>query len=234
VNQFPYVNSLGPFGDRAPVGAGTMTPPHMPGTRVPRAITPPPRRGVEGQSPLSIRIGLARAVDAKDPSTRRHSERVADLSWVIADALGWSTSRRTLLHEAALVHDLGKIAIPDEILFKPDELTPHEYETVKGHSRIGAEMLEGVMTSEQVSWVRCHHEWWGGGGYPDGLVGAQIPEGARVIAVADAWDAITSWRPYGGPRSTAQALEECRLSMGTQFWPPAVIALGSAVQSVDD
>jgi HD-GYP domain-containing protein (c-di-GMP phosphodiesterase class II) len=183
----------------------------------------------QAPAPLSARLGLARAVDAKDPSTRRHSERVADLSWAIAGALGWKTERRRLLHEAAIVHDVGKIAIPDQILFKPAKLTNGEYETVKDHSRIGAEMLEGVLTVEQVAWVRSHHEWWAGGGYPDGLVGEQIPDGARVIAVADAWDAITSWRPYGTPRSVEKAIAECRAHMGTQFWAPAVIALEQVI-----
>lgn len=181
-------------------------------------------------APLSARLGLARAVDAKDPTTRRHSERVADLSWTIAGALGWKPDRRRLLHEAAIVHDVGKIAIPDQILFKPAKLTDGEYETIKDHSRIGAEMLEGVLTLEQVAWVRSHHEWWAGGGYPEGLVGDEIPDGARVLAVADAWDAITSWRPYGTPRSIDEAIAECRRSMGTQFWPPAVIALEQVIR----
>lgn len=201
-----------------------------PGETAAGAIAAHRRSAAQRRSPLATRLGLARAVDAKDPSTREHSERVADMSWAIAAALGWGVARRRLLHEAALVHDVGKIAIPDSILFKPARLTPSEYETVKDHSRIGADMLTGVMSVEQVSWVRSHHEWWGGGGYPDGLVGEAIPDGARVIAVADAWDAITSWRPYGEPRSAAEALAECRASMGTQFWPPAVVALARAVQ----
>jgi putative nucleotidyltransferase with HDIG domain len=190
------------------------------------------RRPAEEQvpAPLGARLGLARAVDAKDPSTRRHSERVADLAWAIAGALGWKAERRRLLHEAAVVHDVGKIAIPDQILFKPARLTDSEYETVKDHSRIGAEMLEGVLTAEQVSWVRSHHEWWAGGGYPDGLRGEAIPDGARVIAVADAWDAITSWRPYGTPRPLSEAMAECRQHTGTQFWPPAVAALEQVIR----
>ncbi len=234
VNQVPYADSLWPFVDRTTVGAGVMAPPSTPGDRSPSVLEPRRRAGVVGRSPLQVRIGLARAVDAKDPSTRRHSERVAGLSCVIAGLLGWSSARRMLLREAALVHDVGKIAIPDAILFKPGELTPHEYATVKDHSRIGAQMLEGVMAAEQIAWVRGHHEWWDGGGYPDGLVGEEIPDGARVIAVADAWDAITSLRPYGIPRSTAQALEECRLHVGTQFWPPAVVALACAVHDARD
>jgi HD-GYP domain-containing protein (c-di-GMP phosphodiesterase class II) len=175
------------------------------------------------------RLGLAKAVDAKDPSTRRHSDRVADMAAGIGRILGWAEDRCRLLHDAAAVHDVGKIAIPDQILFKPEGLTELEYEMVKDHSRIGAEMLDGVLTDEQVAWVLHHHERWSGGGYPDGLVGEAIPVGARIIAVADAWDAIISWRPYGRPRSPAEALIECRSHSGTQFWPEAVAGLESVV-----
>jgi HD-GYP domain-containing protein (c-di-GMP phosphodiesterase class II) len=205
------------------------------------ASPPPPSRhlalagqvdadGALAASPAArARLGLARAVDAKDPSTRRHSDRVADLAAGIARTLGWTEDRCRLLHDAATVHDVGKIAIPDQILFKPAKLTDLEFETVKDHSRIGAEMLDGVLTEEQVAWVRSHHERWSGGGYPDGLVGEAIPVGARIIAVADAWDAITSWRPYGRPRPPAQALFECRRHSGTQFWPEAIGALERCV-----
>jgi putative nucleotidyltransferase with HDIG domain len=188
------------------------------GTRAPSA---PPQPGAA----LTARLGLARAVDAKDPSTRRHSDRVADLAAAIARELGWSEPDCALLHEAAVVHDVGKIAIPDQILFKPAQLTEQEYATVKDHSRIGAEMLDGVLRPEQVAWVRHHHERWSGGGYPDGLAGVRIPEGARIISVADAWDAIISVRPYGTTRSVDEAIIECRLHAGTQFWPVAVDAL---------
>ncbi len=143
--------------------------------------------------------------------------------------LGWADADCALLHEAAVVHDVGKIAIPDQILFKPDRLTEHEYEAVKDHSRIGAEMLHGVLRPEQVAWVRHHHERWGGGGYPDGLAGIRIPEGARIIAVADAWDAIISVRPYGSARTIDEAIIECTLHAGSQFWPAAVDALDRVV-----
>jgi putative nucleotidyltransferase with HDIG domain len=231
VNQVPYADFRGSSSVRRVRGPNVVTGPSMPAEPARGALNMPRRPRGETPSALTVRIRLARAVDAKDPSTRRHSERVADLSWAIAGILGWSVARRRLLHEAALVHDVGKIAIPDEILFKSAGLTPSEYETVKGHSLLGAEMLDGVMTPEQVGWVRSHHEWWGGGGYPDGLVGEQIPDGARIIAIADAWDAITSWRPYGAPRSPEEALAECRASAGTQFWPSAVIALARAVHA---
>ena len=130
----------------------------------PRRTRPAP--DVRLPAPLSARLGLARAVDAKDPSTRRHSERVADLSWAIAGALGWKPDRRRLLHEAAVVHDVGKIAIPDQILFKPARLSESEYETVKDHSRIGAEMLEGVLTAEQVALGPQPSRMVGGGRVP--------------------------------------------------------------------
>lgn len=181
---------------------------------------------------VRARLGLARAVDAKDPYTRRHSDRVAALAAAIAAELGWDPERCVLIHEAAVVHDVGKIAIPDQILFKPGKLTVREYETVKDHSRIGAEMLDGVLSADQVAWVRGHHERWGGGGYPDGLAGDAIPEGARIIAVADAWDAIVSERPYLASRSADEALVECRTHAGTQFWPVAVDALERVVSWV--
>lgn len=230
VNHVPYVEISRSASNRHATDMALMPPPAGPGEPVPSTVGARRRFAAQRRSPYTTRLGLARAVDAKDPSTRQHSERVADMSWSIAAVLGWSIERRRLLHEAALVHDVGKIAIPDNILFKPARLTPSEYEAVKDHSRIGADMLEGVMSVEQVSWVRSHHERWGGGGYPDGLVGEDIPDGARVIAVADAWDAITSWRPYGDPRSANDALAECRANMGTQFWPAAVLALARTVQ----
>src|SRR5690606_35803853 len=139
------------------------------------------------QALQSIRV-LARAVDAKDPSTREHSERVADLAVAIATALGWPVERAAALREAGLVHDVGKIAVPDALLAKPGRLTARELAVVRTHAAIGAEMLSDVLSPEQVAWVRGHHERWDGRGYPDGLAGDAIPEGARVLALADAWD----------------------------------------------
>jgi diguanylate cyclase (GGDEF)-like protein/PAS domain S-box-containing protein/putative nucleotidyltransferase with HDIG domain len=177
------------------------------------------------QALVSIRL-LARVVDAKDPSTRRHSERVAALCEELADALGWSPERCRLLGDAGLVHDVGKIGVPDAILFKPARLTPEEYDLVKEHAELGARIVSEALTPEQVTWVRSHHERWGGGGYPAGLMSESIPEGARIMAVADAWDVMTSERPYtAGPATTADAIAECRVHSGTQFWPPAVEAL---------
>ena len=176
------------------------------------------------QALTSVRV-LARVVDAKDPSTRRHSERVADLAVRLATALGWLTGRCAQLHEAGLLHDVGKIGIPDEVLFKPGRLTAEEYEVVTTHAALGAQMLEEVVTPEQVAWVRGHHEHFDGGGYPDGLAGAAIPDGARVLAVADACDVMTSERVYSMALPWRDALSECVRESGRQFCPEVVAAL---------
>jgi diguanylate cyclase (GGDEF)-like protein/PAS domain S-box-containing protein/putative nucleotidyltransferase with HDIG domain len=180
------------------------------------------------QALQSIRV-LARAVDAKDSSTREHSERVADLAVAIATNMGWDSERLVRLREAGLVHDVGKIGVPDRILFKPDRLTPAEYDEIKNHAPIGAEMVADVLTEEQVAWVRGHHERWDGRGYPDGLAAQAIPDGARVLALADSWDVMTSLRPYHEPLATEEALAECRRCAGTQFCPTVIEALEALV-----
>lgn len=177
------------------------------------------------QALVSIRL-LARVVDAKDPSTRRHSERVGDLAAELAEALGWTPERAALLREAGLVHDVGKIGVPDAVLFKPASLTPGEFETVREHAALGARIVSEGLTEEQVAWVRGHHERWDGNGYPDGLTAEECPEGARIMALADAWDAMTSERTYTPvPLLPADAIIECRARAGSQFWPRAVEAL---------
>ncbi len=181
------------------------------------------------QALVSVRL-LARSVDARSPSTRRHSERVGDLSAEIAEALGWTPERAALLREAGLVHDVGKIGVSDAILFKPGPLTPEEFELVKEHAELGARIVREALTPEQVSWVRGHHERWDGNGYPDALRAEECPEGARIMALADAWDVMTSDRIYTSSRlSEEDALSECRAHAGTQFWPPAVDALASVL-----
>jgi putative nucleotidyltransferase with HDIG domain len=176
------------------------------------------------QALQSIRV-LARAVEAKDATILGHSERVADLSVALATALGWTTEQAAALREAGLVHDVGKIAIPEGILLKPGRLSQAEVATVRTHAAIGAEMLRDVMTDEQVRWVRGHHERWGGGGYPDRLRGEEIPEGARILGLADAWDVMTTDRVYSRALGPAEALEEVRRWTRTQFWPESVVAL---------
>lgn len=167
---------------------------------------------------------LARAVDAKDPSTARHAERVATLSVEIARVLEWNDDRLQLLEEAALLHDVGKIGVSDAILMKSGRLTDEERETVKGHAALGAEIVSDVLSPEQVSWIRAHHERWDGTGYPDGLADEDIPDGARIITVADAWDAMTSVRTYGSSRQPIDAYQEIVRNAGGQFSPDVVAA----------
>lgn len=177
---------------------------------------------------------LARAVDAKDPLTQRHSERVAAMARRLAISRGWSAERADRLHQAALVHDVGKIAIPDAILFAARPLTDEEYARVREHTALGAAMLQDALSPEQVSWVRGHHERPDGGGYPDGLSADAIPEGAALLALADAWDAMTVARPYGAPRSVADARRECERLAGVQFERRAVDALLAVLDSGAD
>lgn len=172
---------------------------------------------------------LARAVDVKDRSTARHSERVAELAVALARALGWDARRIARLHEAALVHDVGKIGVPDAILLKPSRLEPEEYEAIKQHAALSAEIVNDVLAEEQVSWVLGHHERFDGRGYPMGLSGPDIPVGARILAMADAWDVMTSERPYSPARGKEDALEEVRGQSARQFCPDVVRALETVV-----
>ena len=176
------------------------------------------------QALLGIRA-LARAIDAKDPSTSRHSDRVARLACALAEARGWSAERVRLLHEAGLVHDVGKIGVPDAVLLKPGRLTADEYEQIKKHAALGAQIVEDVLTAEQVRWIRGHHERPDGRGYPDGLTGDAITEGAALLALADAFDVMTAARPYSTAKSPEVAMAECRDLVGRQFTAEAVEAL---------
>jgi diguanylate cyclase (GGDEF)-like protein len=169
---------------------------------------------------------LARAVDAKDHSTREHSERVADIAELIAGEFDFDDDIRVDLREAALLHDVGKIGVPDAVLFKPAALSDDEFEMVKAHAALGATIASEVLSARQVAWVRSHHERWAGGGYPDGLTGEGIPVGGRILALADAWDVMVNVRTYKPAVPPEQAIEECRRCAGTQFWPEAVDALG--------
>jgi diguanylate cyclase (GGDEF)-like protein/PAS domain S-box-containing protein len=176
------------------------------------------------QTMASIRA-LARAIDGKDADTREHSERVADLAQRLALHLGWTTKRARLLHDCGLLHDVGKIGISDEILLKPAKLTVAEYEEIKRHAALSARIASEVLEDEQVTWIRGHHERWDGCGYPDELVADRIPDGAQILAVADAYDVMTASRVYQRQRTPAEALTECQELAGKQFAPAVVEAL---------
>jgi HD-GYP domain-containing protein (c-di-GMP phosphodiesterase class II) len=147
------------------------------------------------------------------------------LACLLADRLGWSQARLEALHQAGLVHDVGKIGVPDAVLLKPGILGDRDYEHVKRHAPLGAEIVQDVLTAEQVSWVRGHHERPDGQGYPDGLRGEEIPEGASLLALADAFDVMTVRRAYCEPKAVDTAVAECVELVGRQFTAAAVDAL---------
>jgi HD-GYP domain-containing protein (c-di-GMP phosphodiesterase class II) len=168
---------------------------------------------------------LARAIDAKDPATRRHSERVSEVVCRLARIAGWSAERARLLSEAALVHDVGKIGISDELLRKNESLSVTERDQVRSHAELAARIVEDVLVPEQVEWIRTHHERPDGRGYPRGLPESEIPEGAALLAVADAWDVMTMSPRDRLPKNADEALAECVKLVGSQFSATAVAAL---------
>ena len=190
------------------------------------------QRRARSQAAVGVRA-LARAIDAKDPATAQHSEQVALLVTTLARRRQWTDERIALLRDAALVHDVGKLAISEEILRRPGKLTDDEYEQVKSHAALGAQIASEMLDDEQVQWIRWHHERADGRGYPDGLVADQLPEGAKLLALADAWDTMTSGRTYSAARPIEEALAECVELSGKQFAPEAVAALVSAHSAGD-
>jgi diguanylate cyclase (GGDEF)-like protein/putative nucleotidyltransferase with HDIG domain len=170
---------------------------------------------------------LAKAVDARDVYTGSHSERVAELAARIAMRLGADAETVELTRLAASLHDLGKLAIPEEILRKPGELTESERLVLERHPQIGYRMLESLGVDPVAQWVLHHHERWDGSGYPNGLPGEEIPLGARIIFVADAYDAMTSDRVYRQRLSDEDAMAELVRCAGTQFDPEVVSAFAT-------
>jgi|GEM_PF-648191 len=174
---------------------------------------------------------LAAAVDAKDPATHDHSRRVARIARVIAEHLHLSREAIEEIELAALLHDIGKLAIPDHVLGKPGKLDPSEWALIRLHPSVGAGILANhPQLSRIVPLVRAHHERWDGRGYPDGLRGEEIPLGAAIIALADAFDTMISDRPYRPARRFADAIEEIRRGRGTQFHPAVVDAFFEALR----
>ena len=158
---------------------------------------------------------LALALDAKDPQSRHHSDRVARYAYAVGEALGFGVLRRDRLTAAALLHDIGVLAVPDALLQRDDELLPHELDVVREHAVIGERVLEAAGLLEPALWVRHHHERVDGRGYPDGLAGDAIPLESRIIGVVEALETITANR-YPRTRR-ASALDELDAHKGTQF-----------------
>lgn len=179
----------------------------------------------------SIRM-LAAAIDEKDPYTRGHSGRVAKYSLILGEYLGLTPEELDRLRISALLHDVGKIGVDDRILKKPGSLTPDEFDLMKQHTVKGANIMRPVaQLKEMLPGIELHHEHLDGGGYPYGLRGEQIPLMARIIAVADTLDAITTNRPYNSAMDLDYALERIRFFAGSRFDPAVVAALENAVHS---
>jgi ribonuclease P protein subunit RPR2 len=171
---------------------------------------------------------LSNAVEARDAYTGKHAERVAAYGIEIARSLGLPAPNAPELEFGFVLHDIGKVAIPDSILYKPGALTSEERQTMAQHPTIGAEIVDGIeFLQEAVKVVRSHHERWDGDGYPDGLSGQEIPIAARVFAVADVFDALTTDRPYRRALSLGDARHQIRLGAGSQFDPEVVRAFES-------
>jgi putative nucleotidyltransferase with HDIG domain len=186
---------------------------------------------LERTARLRAVLALARALDARDAYTARHSENVARYSVAIATELGWSPERLELLRVAGLLHDVGKIGVRDSTLRKSERLVQSEWAEMQQHSVLGARMIAGVAPEEIVPWVLSHHERFDGAGYPHALAGDDIPDGARILAVADTFDAMTSSRSYRPALSPLRAMTELVNGAGVQFDGAVVRAFINAVKS---
>ncbi|HUP59559.1 MAG TPA: HD domain-containing phosphohydrolase [Thermoanaerobaculia bacterium] len=181
----------------------------------------------------SVRM-LAAAIDAKDPYTRGHSERVARYSIAIGKNLSLPEKEMRNLRISALLHDVGKIGIDDRILRKPGALSDEEFEIMKGHPSKGAAIMSGVaQLIDIIPGMKYHHEKWSGGGYPEGLEGEQIPMQARIVAIADTFDAMTTNRPYQKAMELGYVVEKIKSFGGTRFDPRVVDAFVNAVKRGD-
>ena len=187
---------------------------------------------------LSIIYALAATIEARDPYTYGHSRKVSSYAVALAEALGLPSEKVTVISTAALLHDIGKIGIPDEVLNKAGKLEMEAIKLIQSHPKLSATIVGHVL-----SLVSClpailhHHERWDGTGYPSGLKGEAIPIEARILAIADAFDAMTSQRPYRGPLSYKKVLEELKRGAGTQFDPKLIeaflpIALSTAPEEL--
>ena len=177
-------------------------------------------RFFSAESPDAVLAALANALEVSDPATASHSHRVARLAANLGAAVGLSPEDLEAVVSGALLHDVGKIGVPGALLQKPGLPTPDEWDVLRRHSVDGEAICRPLAMGNRVGpIIRHHHERWDGTGYPDGLAGDQIPLGARVVAVVDAFDAMVHDRPYRASRTTGQAITEVERRAGSQFDP---------------
>ena len=167
----------------------------------------------------AVLFSLARSIEGKDPYTHGHCERLAEYSASLGEHLGLPEDQIIALRRAGVVHDIGKIAIPDSIILKPSSLTPDEWKLMREHPVVGERICAPLKSFRSVvPIIRHHHEKFDGSGYPDGLVGEAIPITARVLQVADVYDALTTVRPYKNALSTADALQTMKQEVAKGWW----------------
>ena len=174
---------------------------------------------------LQTVIMLANVIETRDPYTAGHLERVRRLALNLSFSLNWNTEDIAILEFGAILHDIGKIAVPSQVLKKTGPLTKEEWVLMRQHPEIGAKMLEGVdHLRAAVPYVLNHHEWWNGSGYPAGLKGKNIPREGRLLAIVDAFDAMTTNRPYHSSMPAEDAVDELARYRGIYFDPEMVDA----------
>jgi len=180
----------------------------------------------------AVVVALTSALDARDEYTGRHSSETSELAVRVGERLGMSPEERDMLAQIAVLHDVGKLGIPTNVLLKQGPLDGSEKALMREHPVIGERILSGIAgLSEVARAVRCEHERWDGHGYPDGLAGEQIPLAARIVFACDAWHAMTSDRPYRKAMSHADARAELTRCSGSQFDPDVVLAFLSSIDA---
>lgn len=178
-----------------------------------------------GEMMLAVVKSAVTAIEAKDAYTRGHSDRVAKYSYLLARRMGFDDDQAEMVRTAAILHDIGKIGVRDWVLTKKEPLTPGDWEEIRRHPELGEKILRPItLLAPALAVVRHHHERYDGSGYPDGLKGEEIPISARIVSAADAFDAMTSNRPYRQPFPADRALRELVANGGTQFDPRVVEA----------
>ena len=178
--------------------------------------------------------GWSRALEIRDKETEGHSHRVTDLTLQLARACGVRDQELEFLYQGALLHDIGKMAIPDKILLKTSLLTDEEWDVMRTHPKVAYDMLSSISFLEKALVIPAyHHEWWDGGGYPFGLKGREIPLAARIFAVVDVWDALLSDRPYRKAWSREHVIQYFREQAGKQF-DPEIVERFLALQKAGD
>src|SRR5579862_3895320 len=171
----------------------------------------------------SVLFSLARSIEGKDPYTHGHCERLAEYSVRLGEKVGLSDDQITALRRAGVVHDIGKVAVPDAILLKPGRLTPEEWEVIRQHPVVGERICAPLKSFRSVlPIIRHHHERYDGSGYPDGLREDAIPIAARVLQIVDVYDALTTERPYKKAFSSVEALTTMREEVAKGWWDPKI------------